>query len=51
MSVKEESTSQNLRFLATTWPRAFTAADGHGGTLITEAPQTTQQPLLSHPHA
>lgn len=26
-------------------------ADGHGGTLITEAPQTTQQPLLTQPHA
>lgn len=28
-----------------------TAADGHGGTLVTEAPETAQQPLLSHPHA
>jgi len=27
-----------------------TAADGHGGTLITEAPQTDQQPLLTQPH-
>jgi len=27
-----------------------TAADGHGGTLVTEAPQTAQQSLLSHPH-
>jgi hypothetical protein len=28
-----------------------TAADGHGGTLVTEATQTEQQPLLTHPHA
>ena len=28
-----------------------TAADGHGGTLITEASQTaSQQPLLTLPH-
>jgi hypothetical protein len=26
-----------------------TAADGHGGTLLTQAPQTEQQPLLTHP--
>ena len=26
-----------------------TAADGHGGTLVTEASQTGQQPLLAHP--
>ena len=25
------------------------AADGHGGSLLTEAPQTGQQPLLTHP--
>jgi hypothetical protein len=28
-----------------------TAADGHGGTLITEASQGSQQPLLTHPRA
>ena len=29
-----------------------TAADGHGGTVISEAAQTAnQQPLLTHPHA
>ena len=27
------------------------ATDGHGGTLVTEAPQTERQPLLTHPHA
>jgi hypothetical protein len=26
-------------------------ADGHGGTLVTQAPQVEQQPLLTHPHA
>ena len=26
-----------------------TAAEGHGGTLLTQAPQTGQQPLLTHP--
>ena len=26
-----------------------TTADGHGGTLLTQAPQTGQQPLLTHP--
>ena len=26
-----------------------TAADGHGGTLVTEVPQTQQQPLLTRP--
>ena len=26
-----------------------TTADGHGGTLVTQAPQTGQQPLLTHP--
>jgi hypothetical protein len=25
-------------------------ADGHGGTLVTQAPQVEQQPLLTHPH-
>jgi hypothetical protein len=28
-----------------------TAADGHGGTLITEGVQAVQQTLLTHPHA
>jgi hypothetical protein len=28
-----------------------TAADGHGGTLLTQAVQTAQQPLLTHPVA
>jgi hypothetical protein len=28
-----------------------TAADGHGGTLVTETSQAGQQPLLTHPHA
>ena len=28
-----------------------TAADGHGGTLVTEASQMAQQPLLTHPQA
>jgi hypothetical protein len=28
-----------------------TAADGHGGTLVTQAQQTGQQPLLTHPRA
>jgi hypothetical protein len=28
-----------------------TAADGHGGTLVKEAPQAEQQPLLTHPRA
>ena len=27
-----------------------TTADGHGGTLITEASQVAQQPLLARPH-
>jgi hypothetical protein len=26
-------------------------ADGHGGTLVTQAQQTEQQPLLTHPRA
>jgi hypothetical protein len=26
-----------------------TTADGHGGRLLTQAPQTGQQPLLAHP--
>jgi hypothetical protein len=26
-----------------------TAADGHGGTLLVQGPQTGQQPLLTHP--
>jgi hypothetical protein len=28
-----------------------TAADGHGGTLVTQRPQANDQPLLAHPHA
>ena len=28
-----------------------TGADGHGGTLVTEAPQPGQPPPLAHPHA
>jgi hypothetical protein len=28
-----------------------TGADGHGGTLVTEAPQPGQPPPLTHPHA
>ena len=28
-----------------------TAADGHGGTVICEAAQAAQQPLLAKPHA
>jgi hypothetical protein len=32
--------------------RFITAADGHGGTLITEGSQVVnQQPLLTQPHA
>ena len=27
-----------------------TAADGHGGTLVTEQLQAPQSPLLTHPH-
>ena len=43
-------TAPSLRCSATTWPRAFvTAADGHGGTLVTEAAQTADQ-LLATPH-
>ena len=26
-----------------------TTADGHGGTLVIQLPETTQQPLLTHP--
>ena len=52
LSVKDGIHIAKLALLGNYMATSFvTAADGHGGTLITEAPQTTQQPLLSHPHA
>jgi autotransporter passenger strand-loop-strand repeat protein len=52
LSVKDGTHIAKVALLGNYMATSFvTAADGHGGTLITEAPQTTQQPLLSHPHA
>jgi hypothetical protein len=52
LSVGDGAHSANVALLGNYMASSFvTAADGHGGTLITEASQTAQQPLLTHPHA
>ncbi len=52
LSVGDGAHSANVALLGNYMASSFvTAADGHGGTLITEASQTAQQPLLAHPHA
>jgi hypothetical protein len=44
------ATSRPSRFSANYMAGSFaTDADGHGGTLLMQGPQTGQQPLLTHP--
>jgi len=51
LSVKNGVRIAKLALLGNYMAASFvTAADGHGGTLITEASQTTQQTLLTKPH-
>jgi hypothetical protein len=52
LSITDGTHSAKLALLGNYMAASFvTAADGHGGTLITEGVQTAQQPLLTHPHA
>jgi hypothetical protein len=52
LSVGDGVHSANVALLGNYMASSFvTAADGHGGTLITEASQTSAQPELAHPHA
>ena len=52
LSVKEGTHIAKIALLGNYMATSFvTAADGHGGTLITEAPRAGQQPLLTHPQA
>jgi autotransporter passenger strand-loop-strand repeat protein len=53
LMVSDGAHSANVALLRNYMAASFvTAADGHGGTLVTEASQTAnQQPLLTHPHA
>ena len=49
MAVKEGTHIAKIALLGNYMAASFvTAADGHGGTLITEAAQAAQQPLLTH---
>ena len=50
MTVKEGTHIAKIALLGNYMATSFvTAADGHGGTLVTQAQQTGQQPLLTHP--
>ena len=50
LSIKDGTHIAKLALLGNYMATSFvTAADGHGGTLVTEAPRTAQQSLLSHP--
>ena len=52
LSVKEGTHIAKIALLGNYMATSFVAtADGHGGTLLTQAPQTGQQPLLAHPQA
>jgi hypothetical protein len=52
LSVKDGTHIAKLALLGNYMAASFvTAADGHGGTSLTQAPQTGQQPLLTHPQA
>jgi hypothetical protein len=52
LTVKDGTHIAKLALLGNYMATSFvTAADGHGGTLVTEATQTAQQPLLTHPQA
>jgi hypothetical protein len=50
LSVKEGTHIAKIALLGNYMAMSFvTTADGHGGTLLTQAAQTGQQPLLTHP--
>ena len=50
LTVKEGTHIAKIALLGNYMATSFvTAADGHGGTLVTQAQQTGQQPLLTHP--
>ena len=50
LTVKEGTHVAKIALLGNYMATNFvTAADGHGGTLVTQAQQTGQQPLLTHP--
>jgi hypothetical protein len=52
LSVKEGTHIAKIALLGNYMAMSFvTAADGHGGTLLTQATQTGPQPLLAHPQA
>ena len=52
LTVKEATHVAKIALLGNYIATSFvTAADGHGGTLLTQAVQTAQQPLLTHPVA
>jgi hypothetical protein len=52
LTVKDGTHVAKIALLGNYIAASFTlAADGHGGTLITEGSETTQQPLLTQPRA
>jgi len=51
LTVSDGIHTANIALLGSYMGSSFaTASDGHGGTMITEVAQTSQQPLLTHPH-
>jgi hypothetical protein len=50
LTVSDGRHAASIALLGNYMAGSFVAtADGHGGTLLTQAPQTGQQPLLTHP--
>jgi hypothetical protein len=51
LSIKHGGHKTTIALLGSYMAASFVAAsDGHGGTLITEASQAAEQPVLTHPH-
>jgi hypothetical protein len=51
LTVSDGIHTANISLLGSYMASSFaTGSDGHGGTMIAEVTQTSQQPLLTHPH-